>query len=286
MWNCQNILSAHRLVILAVFISWIVWGTQVSAAPTYRYECIEGKALSGANERTLLKQTQGSCEQACNDWPGCRSFDFGFAAGGVCYLSSAARRQNLVDNPQYLYCEKTMVDSDCLPEPQRYDCRSDRALEGGNDKTYAGQSAQSCAAECTAWGSCRSFDFARSSGICYLSKKSERDGTGTTIPSTGFSYCEKLPRKACSQPRVKKKPIEEYACREGQALSGANDRTKLQQTHETCAAACSDWEGCRSFDFGARQNGVCYLSQSSVIDGTGRTVKNLQFRYCEKTGVN
>ncbi len=254
-----------------------------SAQTSPRFECISGKALNGGNDRTLLQQSQTSCERACAEWAECASFDYGFNQGGICYLSRsrAAADTSLVSNPNFLYCAKTNQQS-CVPRPERYECWSGLALQGGNDRSYANQTYGQCAQLCSGWGPCQSFDYGeQAGGACYLSKRSVRSGSGVTVRNDKFIYCERVIGTACPNPALPQ--ATEFECRTGAALSGGNDKVLLQQSQESCERACRSWDNCRSFDFGFGDNGICYLSSKSERDGSGRIVVNSRYRYCEKS---
>ena len=73
-----------------------------------------------------------------------------------------------------------------------------------------------------------------------------------------------------------------YDCSVGKALKGANTKTALNQSYQSCADRCTADNKCESFDYGVRYNGICYLSTASVSEGTGEVVPNPRFNYCDK----
>ena len=73
-----------------------------------------------------------------------------------------------------------------------------------------------------------------------------------------------------------------YDCSQGLALSGANDQTRYNQTLQSCADSCTQSSACQSFDFGFDHSNICYLSSKSAREGSGRTVSNPRYLYCER----
>lgn len=267
-----------RFAAAAVLATALLCAGGAAAEGSPAFDCLRDRVQPGANDRTLLGQSYASCARACADWSGCASFDFGYARGGDCYLSGrAVAPGRLADRPGYMYCARTRAQA-CVPTPDRFDCFGDSALEGRNDRVLSGVAYGRCEQECRGWAACQSFDHARGTGTCFLSSASRRNGTGRVVRAPGFLYCEKIPGRRCPA----RQPAQRFECRSGLALRGANDRTLLGGSEAACARACREWQECRSYDYGVRDNGVCYLSKRSVRDGTGGAVRNPRYRYCQK----
>ncbi len=178
--------------------------------------------------------------------------------------------------------------------PPGYDCYTGYALSGYNNQTLLNQSLQSCADACRDNGNCRSFDYGfNDRGVCYLSYKSVKDRTGSTVGNPRYQYCEPqdtyIPPAPASSGGARPggwtaRPY--YACTEKTALSGHNTiygKTKIIPGHtmKSCQETCDATPGCISIDF-SNSAGTCYLSDASASLGYPTTMAT-DITYCEQT---
>ena len=158
------------------------------------FEVVEHAALPGRDDEVLYNETSASCKQACVDQSWCRSADF-LRANGTCYLQPVNTQDVALDtedagSPFDHFSYRPRLD------PLGFQTVPNAGIPGFKQETLSNQSLTQCQAACIDRAWCKSFDFRRANGTCYLQPVAEEDTTGLKrdYPGDPFDHYYYEPR--------------------------------------------------------------------------------------------
>jgi len=216
-------------------------------------------AIAGHNKQVSRLPSLEACQAACLAASWCKSFDWKKTGDGVCYLSDKCAedvggvKTSYSGNPYDYYSCRCQAANQC-------DMIPNAAVPGHNYESSSMSTEESCQTDCLDASWCKTFDWARSDGKCFLSDKCAEDIGGVKTSYSGNPY--DFYSCACQVPT--------YQCTltPNAALAGHNREVMYKATVEYCQAACLAASWCKSFDW-TRASGKCHLSEDCAKDFGG-----------------
>jgi PAN domain len=138
---------------------------------------------------------------------------------------------------------------------------------------------QACKRLCSERFTCRSFDFNKEGGQCWLSKetKKTKPEDWNDEPGDVWVYYERDVASILG-------PVDGHKAVFGHALPQNNRCTYYHIGRRECSDLCNGQAWCRSFDFDRKGNSCSLADKSRALDGIA-LVKNRSHIYYEKKGV-
>lgn len=156
---------------LALFLAFI-------ASPVLANDCLysvtPNAGLPGFNDEVIGTPSAAACLTACSKRDWCRSADYE-RAKGTCYLQSAGRHDaalqfDYADDPYDHYTCETRVTTQIPPSAPgcTFYPVQNAGIPGHNTEVIDSLTVTACQAACEGRPWCRSVDFERRTGTCYL----------------------------------------------------------------------------------------------------------------------
>ncbi|KUF12116.1 PAN domain-containing protein [Pseudoponticoccus marisrubri] len=154
----------------------LLWATPALATDCL-FVAVPEAGLPGFNDEILSLPSAAACMAACSGRSWCRSVDYERDAGR-CFLQSAGmqdadlNRAYAGDPYDHFTCLTRSGGEDEPPRPGQGACSfvavPDAGIPGHNTETLADLSLAQCQAACATRDWCRSIDYERATGTCYV----------------------------------------------------------------------------------------------------------------------
>lgn len=148
------------------------------ASPALAADCLfsatSDAGIPGFNDEVITTASAAACMTACSDRSWCRSVDYE-RGNGTCYLQSAGRhdaalKRDYAGNPYDHYTCETRLGGESTSQGNScaFVLVRDAGIPGHNDEVLNGVALSACQAACVDREWCKSVDYERGPGTCYL----------------------------------------------------------------------------------------------------------------------